>query len=289
MVSTWNKRQRARDLKVDEFKKIIDEQIGIVEIKIQGFGEPTMQKDEFYEMIRYARSKAIWVRVVTNASLLHLKDSYKKLIDSDVNEIQISIDGATKEVFESIRHGSVFDRVVSNCKLINAYADSKEIERTKMWTVVQKKNQHQIKNMIKLGKDMGFKHMVFSLNLVDYGVDEVIKYNKDNSAKELLTNMDALRYIEYGEQIGVSVRFWRQTEKYSKNISDNKLCPWPFERLFVSSDMRVVPCCVIGNPDMADFGSANNIAKVWSSEIYKNFRKDHLEGNIPKICQDCYG
>jgi len=47
----------------------------------------------------------------TNASLLHLRDNYKKLVDTGVNEIQISIDGATKDVFEGIRVGSVFESV----------------------------------------------------------------------------------------------------------------------------------------------------------------------------------
>ena len=288
MVSTWDKRQRARDLELKEFKEIIDNQVGLVEVKIQGFGEPTMQRNVFYEMIKYARMKELWVRTVTNASLLHLKDNYKKLIDSGVNEIQISIDGATKEVFESIRHGSVFDMVVSNCKLINEYAASKGVELTKMWTVVQRKNQHQIKELIDLGKEIGFKHLVFSLNLVDFGVEEIKQRNASESIMETVTNRDALKYIEYGDSLGLNVRFWRQTGKYSTKSPD-KLCPWPFERAFISSDSRIVPSCVIGNPEVADFGSANNITKVWNNETYKQFRKKHLDGDIPKICEDCYG
>ena len=287
MVSTWDKRQRARDLELKEFKEIIDNQVGLVEVKIQGFGEPTMQRNVFYEMIKYARMKELWVRTVTNASLLHLKDNYKKLIDSGVNEIQISIDGATKEVFESIRHGSVFDMVVSNCKLINEYAASKGVELTKMWTVVQRKNQHQIKELIDLGKEIGFKHLVFSLNLVDFGVEEIKQRNASESIMETVTNRDALKYIEYGDSLGLNVRFWRQTGKYSTKSPD-KLCPWPFERAFISSDSRIVPCCVIGNPEVADFGSAIELSEIWNSKVYKDFRNRHLSGDIPSMCKDCY-
>ena len=57
---------------------------------------------------------------------MHLNDNYKKVIDADVNEIQISIDGATEETFESIREGSKFRIVKNNCKLINDYAEKKE-------------------------------------------------------------------------------------------------------------------------------------------------------------------
>jgi len=287
VVDTWDKRQRARDMTIAEFKQLIDKQYGLVEIKIQGMGEPTLQRDDFFEMIRYARSKAIWVRTITNASLLHVRDNYKKLINSGVNEVQISIDGATKEVFESIRQGSTFERVVDNCKLVNQYAASQSIERTKMWTVVQKKNQHQIKEIIDLGKAMGFKHLVFSLNMVDFGVAEISVKNNQQSVEKIFTNQQAIEYMDYGKQLGLNVRFWRQTKKYS-TASLETLCPWPFERAYVSSDMRTVPCCVLGNPEIADLGDATELTNVWQSKTYQNFREEHIQGKLPDYCKNCY-
>ena len=70
-------------------------------------------------MIQYARNQVIWVRTTTNASRLNHKEIYKKIIDSDTNEIQISIDGASKEVYEKIRVGGIFSKVKQNCYLIN--------------------------------------------------------------------------------------------------------------------------------------------------------------------------
>ncbi len=286
-VSEWDKGKRARDLSLDEFKSLIDEQYGLVEIKLQGMGEPTMQGDDFFEMIRYARERAIWVRTVTNASLLHLKNNAEKLIDSGVNEVQISIDGADKETYESIRQGSVFEQVVENCKRINAYCAEKDIERTKMWTVVQRSNQHQIEELIHLGKEMGFRHLVFSLNLVDWGADEWRDRNANATIEHLFPNAKALEYIKLGDELGLKVRFWRQTDKYDTN-APSSLCPWPFERGYVSSDMRIVPCCVLGNPEVADLGDANHFSDVWYGDVWKAFRQRHLDGDIPKYCQACY-
>src|SRR3990172_308017 len=59
-VSDWPKGRRADDMPVADFKRLIDEQYGLVEIKVQGLGEPTMQGEAYFEMIRYARSKHIW-------------------------------------------------------------------------------------------------------------------------------------------------------------------------------------------------------------------------------------
>jgi MoaA/NifB/PqqE/SkfB family radical SAM enzyme len=286
-VSEWPKFKRADDMTLDDFKHLIDEQYGLVEIKLQGMGEPTLGGDTFFEMIRYARSKHLWVRTVTNASLLHLKDNYKKLIDSDPNEIQISIDGATKETFEKIRQGSRFEKVVENCKLINDYATKKGVVRTKMWTVLQRDNVHEMLQLVKLGAEMGFKTMVFSLNLTDWGQEKWHEVNAAVTVDRTLTREMIESAVDLGEKLGIRVAFWNITSKYSTDTSARR-CPWPFERAYVSSDMRVVPCCMIANPDVTDLGDAKSFTSVWNSDTYREFRRSHIEGRLPKICQGCY-
>jgi len=287
-VSEWPKGKRAADMPLEAFKRIIDEQYGLVEIKVQGLGEPTMQGKDYFEMIRYARARNIWVRTTTNASLLHLKDNYKKLVDSGVNEIQISIDGADKQTFEAIRRQSKFERVVANCKLINAYCRELGIERTKMWTVVQKGNRHQLVQLVDLAHEMGFKSMAFSLNLNDWGTEHWKKINDAVTVENTFTRAEAKELMAKGDRLGIKVRFWNVTNKYTTD-SVESLCPWPFERAFISSDLRVVPCCIISNPDVCEVGVADkNFTPVWKGETMTRFREAHLTGEIPQVCTFCY-
>lgn len=291
VVSDWKKGKRAEDMTLDSFKRLIDEQYGLLEIKLQGLGEPLMQGSDFFEMIQYARKHNIWVRVTTNSSLLHIKDNYKKLVDSDVNEIQMSIDGADKDTFESIRLGSVFERVMDNCKKINTYCDEKNIVRTKMWTVVQKKNKHQLTELVNLAADLGFKNHVFSLNLTDWGIKEWQSINNKENVQDMLSPDLLHPLIEEGEKKGVKVRFWNVNEKY--DVEDRKtLCPWPFERAYIGSDLRVSPCCYIGNPDIYQIDKVINedrtLNNIWHGEQYNNFRRMHLENKLPEICKGCY-
>jgi MoaA/NifB/PqqE/SkfB family radical SAM enzyme len=290
-VADWPKGRRAGDLSLADFKRLIDEQYGLVEIKLQGLGEPTMQGDAFFDMIRYARSKHIWVRTTTNASLLHLRENYRKLIDSDPNEVQISIDGATKDVFEGIRVGSVFERVLDNCKRINAYSREKGVTRTKMWTVVQQSNFHQLDALVDLSAELGFTNQVFSLEVIGWGIEEWNERNARASAERELNPEALARLVEKGRAQGTTVAFWNATDKY-RTDSIEHLCPWPFERAFVSSDMRVVPCCMIGNPDVYQVGpnlaEGRSFAETWSSEEFAAFRQSHLDGKIPQVCQGCY-
>jgi MoaA/NifB/PqqE/SkfB family radical SAM enzyme len=286
-VSDWPKGRRADDMSFDDFKAIIDQQYGLVEIKLQGMGEPTIQGDDFFRMIAYARSQSIWVRSVTNASLLHLKDNYKKLIDSGVNELQISVDGADEETFTAIRRGAVFAQVMENCKLINGYCREKGIDRTKMWTVVQKANRHQMADLVRLAAELGFSNMVFSLNLTDWGSETWRERNDAVTVESSFSYAEGLELIALGDKVGVRVRFWTVTDKYDTDTPEH-LCPWPFERGYVSSDLRAVPCCIIANPEASDLGDARDFNATWFGETWRQFRQDHLDGNIPAVCKCCY-
>jgi MoaA/NifB/PqqE/SkfB family radical SAM enzyme len=290
-VSDWHKGQRAADLSLEAFRRLIDEQIGLVEIKLQGLGEPTMQRDDYFAMIRYARAKHIWVRTTTNASLLHLKDNYRKMIDADVNELQISVDGASKQVYEGIRRGANYERVMANIALINRYGRERGVERTKMWTVVQQANLHELEALVDLAAELGFSNQVFSLELTDFGL---ARWHEINAAASAEGNLDIdflLRLVERGRERGVRVRFWNTTAKYSTE-SPETLCPWPFERAYIASDQRVVPCCFIGNPDVAEIGTTKaqpeSFASVWFGADFQSFRQAHLDGDIPGYCRGCY-
>ena len=286
-VSSWDKGKRAEDMPFEEFKALIDSQYGLVEIKLQGLGEPTMQGEDYFRMIRYARSQKIWVRTTTNASLLHLKDNYKKLIDSDPNEVQISVDGADEQTFTSIRRGAVFKQVIKNCKLINDYSREVGVRRTKMWVVVQKKNAHQLDKLIDLAADIGFTNMVFSFDMHGFGEEVLTDQNRREMVEREFDEKKVQGLIDRGRSRGLDVWFWTVSDKYKTNKPEN-LCPWPFERSFVSSDLRVVPCCMISNPQVIDLGDGTDFSEVWHSPTMEHFRKDHITGNIPDVCKLCY-
>jgi len=284
-VSGWKDGKRADDMTFSKFKDLLGQQKGVFEIKIQGMGEPLLNKDIF-KMIEFARKKHIWVRLTTNASILHINENYKKLVDADPNEIQISIDGTTKNTFEKIRIGSNFEQIKKNCKLINDYCDSKKVLKTRMWTVLQKDNLSEIYIFPRLAKELNFKRWSLSLNLGDWGQEEWSKKNKNQSI-ENLSPIVFSRLYQLGQDIELDISCWAISSKYS-SANVNTICSWPFERAFISSDSRVVPCCMIGNPDVADLGEADDFKSIWSGKPYQVFRKMHLSGNIPNYCKNCY-
>lgn len=285
-VSDWPGLKRADDMSIEDYKALLDSQYGLIEIKLQGMGEPLMGKC-YFEMIEYARAKYIWVRSTTNASLLHIKGNYKRVIDSDISELQVSIDGATTETYEKIRRGGHFQHVAKNCVLLNQYCRDVKRMRTRMWVVVQKDNFHELERFPALASDLGFERLTFSLDLNDWGQE---RWRQINDPADVHTQFDislADRLMNLGKQHNMDVSFWFIDEKY--NTGDpSKLCPWPFERAYISSDMQIVPCCMIANPEILKLGAARRLSDEWNGKTMISFRRAHLNGDIPNVCRSCY-
>lgn len=280
-VSKWPKGRRGPDMTLDQFRQLLEEQYGVVEIKMNGLGEPLMGRD-YFEMIKLARARNIWVRMTTNASLLHVKENYKALAASGVNDVDISIDGADKATFEAIRVQGDFDQVTKNCATLNEHFRSLGKVRTKMWTLVQRGNRERLGEHVKLAADLGFQHLIFSVQLHGWGDPSLARRNA--SEQRDLSHNEALLLVAAGKARGVRVAFWDVADKFSRK----SLCPWPFERAVVTSDIRTVPCCMIGDPDQFEIGHGEPLVDLWRGAEYQKFREGHLSGRIPEVCRACY-
>lgn len=279
---------RPENMSFENFKKSIDMQQGLIEVKLQGLGEPLLNND-FFQMVDYAVSRQIWVRTTTNASLLHINDNYKKMIDSKIGEIQVSIDGATKQTFEKIRLGSNFEQIVENCRLMNEYAELKgEQWRTSCWMLVQKENVHEVEDLLELAAKMKFTRLTYSISMSDWGKENWEEINRQKEVIGIFTDEFAQKLIDRGNELGITVTFWDGKDKYQYDDKKDKLCAWLFGRAYISSDMRIIPCCVICDSKTYDLGDANDFLNEWNGKLYQRIRQQHLDGIIPKICQNCY-
>ena len=106
------------------FKRIIDEGVenGLCSLKLSLRGEP-MLHPKLIEMVRYAKDRGILdVYFNTNATLLD-EDKINRLIDAGLDRISISVEGITKEVYESYRVGAKYDEVLANMKALRLIRD----------------------------------------------------------------------------------------------------------------------------------------------------------------------
>lgn len=109
------------------FIQIIDEcaQNNCKEIHMHNFGEPLLDQS-LENKVQYAKKKGIGkVKIFSNGSLMTPKRAIR-LMDSGLDEIKISFDGATKEEFERIRFPLNFETIVKNIKELVRIRNSKK-------------------------------------------------------------------------------------------------------------------------------------------------------------------
>jgi len=145
-----------------------------------------------------------------------------------------------------------------------------------------------------LADNYGFKSLAFIVNPFDWGTDN---WREINLTKHVDLNINILsEIVERGKELGVTVGFVKISNKFSSSKSNNNnkiksLCSWPYSKLLITSDMRIVPCCHISNPDVIEIGNLRNsesVTKEWFSDSYQSFRSAHSTGEIPDPCKSCY-
>ncbi|WP_162166859.1 radical SAM/SPASM domain-containing protein [Campylobacter fetus] len=195
------------------------------------------------------------VSITTNASLLN-EDISKKLLDSELDELNVSIDGLSKEVYEAIRIGLKHENVYKNTiKFINmrdggGYHTSIRIRLTQ-----QEQNLHEIADWTNFWKSKTDKNdKVYTMPLLTWGN-----------------------------------RLFSETQSKIEFMS-NKACSYLFSSMSIDYDGRVVLCCSDFN-SIFDLGNINEktINEIWTSKKYEKIREMHLNNKRNKIniCKGC--
>lgn len=276
-----------KNMKIETFKELIDMNKQLIQIKLQGMGEPFVNKN-YIEFVNYAAKYGIFVQFVTNGSLL--SDKVVEQINSaeNISKINISIDGATKEVFEKIRIRSNFDLIVENTKKLIDTIKLKKIRPTiSALSLIQKENFHQTKEIMYLCKELGFDNLSYQVQMTGWGKKD---WEKNNKKQDI--NYNYKSYSHFFKEIIDEARSLNFKVKIidSNLLSFDKQCSYPWDTPYVNTEGRVTPCCMIPDPNVEELGNINNyhFKDIWNSQKYLEFRKDIKKNNIRDYCKNCY-
>ena len=193
--------------------------------------------------------------ITTNASVLDEQTSLK-LLKYPLKTVHISIDGATKQIYESIRH-LPYEKVVNNIRVFLKLR--KELNRhdisVRMQMTVFEKNRHEVKPFIEMWK-----------NYLIPGVDDFAFLNASNYA--------GLTDIEY-EKRGLRIpcgRVWNDQIMVAVN-GNVCLCCW---------DYNV-------NNNIGNVFTEGSFESIWNNAKMKHIRNLHISGNFKAIplCEKC--
>ncbi len=290
-VSWWDRSAKVKNLTLEQFRKIVDQFPNLLQIKLQGMGEPLLNS-EFFDMVAYATTKGIIVRTTSNGSLLNEK-MIEKALASGLGEITISMDGATKETFERIRKNGKFDMVVQNIRnLIQKRGKAKD-PVVSVWMVGTKDNIQEFPKLVQLCKSLGVDMLYLQHHLNFWGDSavmqqlETLSINREQTKTGYTKEVDTI--LAEAQRVAKKVR--QPLTIYKGNtLQQDEKCIWPWSSAYISADGYVVPCCIIANPAVKNFGNlqTQSFKDIWNSKGYQQFRQTFIDGKPLDICAGCY-
>ncbi len=228
---------------------------GTREVGFYATGEPLTDKNlETY--ISYAKEIGFeYVYITTNGALFDLQRIYS-IIDSGIDSIKFSINGANKEDYLLIHGKDDFDKVIENLKLLSVLRQS-----------------HKFKLYISfiLTKQTLVTKEAFKQEYGKY-VDDIIFFNCINQSGYMYELNDLLAI-----------------DKDVGGYNVNGICPMIFNKLYVTYEGYLTMCC-------ADFQNYLAIADLrkeslqdaWNNQYAQDLRKRHLNHELHgTLCANC--
>ncbi len=246
-------KQPKEDMSDAVFQRLVRESGRSAEhMMLIGLGEPLLDP-LIFDRVEYCARHGISTLLSTNGTLLDEKAA-EQLLDSPLEHITLSFDGATKESFEFYRKGARFETVREN---FLRFARMKAERRRKLQVVVQ---------MVRMARNAGEVDDFIRYWSAAPGVDQVrIKEDETNLMRPAA---------------GHAASDWQHPCHY--------LWRGP---MYVKHNGDVYPCCqsyMLGGKPVGRIGETP-LAEIWNSSELERMRSLHAEGRAGEIdiCARC--
>jgi pyrroloquinoline quinone biosynthesis protein E len=275
------------DLTVGRVERILDQLPQLEQIKLQGIGEPLLH-EQFFDLVRRARRRHIRVSSITNGTTLDVASHRQGILVSGLDELLVSIDGATPATHARWRGGSDLDQIVFGLRRLVDLRGRARAPRLGIWCVGNPDNLAELRALVELAAAVGVDKLIYQTEMTSWGKIEW----RDRLTPVRLDpqSIEAARQIEEARVQARRLRF-PLTIYTGNRFSADRPCFWPWESCFISAGGYVTRCCVASDPGLHHFGRIDEMdfSAIWNSSDYLDLRRAIRENHIPSLCRDCYG
>lgn len=181
--------EESGDMSLETYKALLPVFPELEAVNIIGIGEPLLNEN-IIEMIRLGKkhlSSHATFSITTNATLIDEKMA-KELVSSGLDDIVVSMDGATPETFNDIRKKTTFEEVLRNIGLLNKAKKERrsKLPRLGFEFVAMRRNIAELPQLVDLAAKYGASFIIVT-NLLPH-TEEI--------AKEVLYDFNSDKAIE---------------------------------------------------------------------------------------------
>lgn len=247
-------------------------------LTLTNWGEP-LRHPRLPELLAIARKYPCYIGFSSN--LQHLTDDLlDDLIQSGIDEIGVSIDGATAETYSRYRVGGDFDTAVQNMQRLIDRRNALGRQRPKIrWQVLLNKyTELETDAIIRRGRDIGVDSVMFVPIFVDIS--------------RMFTHSPAERLARDGDWLPENAQLSIYDYETGRLKGNPTFCSKLWDSMVIHPDGAVSPCCAVIDPkdDFGRFPEDNRLLRVWNNPAYRNARgrmARRIKTPGDTVCEHC--
>lgn len=256
--------------------------------------EPTTSP-YFVPILRSAAAHAVPnLTFFTNGTLLH-DATIAAIIETNVTQICVSIDGATAPTYEAIRRGACFDEVIGNVRRLVAArtARGRPEPRLRFDVVMMKRNIHELPALVELAASLGVDAIHFFHMVVYEGLrteEQSLRRHQDLS--DLWLGRAVARAAELGLPIASHPRPFEEERQSpapaGSPYAATPYCMYPFFHVSMNSGGHVLACPFShGEAPFGTIGPETTFEAIWLGSKFSGLRRQILGSDPPPMCRRC--
>ena len=249
-------------MSVENYQRLLEDiGRGLKLIMLWNQGEPFINK-QLLEMVKFAKERGIFTVISTNGSLI--MDNAEAIVKSGLDELIISLDGATRETYYRFRRGGDFESIINGIKHLAEIRGRKFTPLISLQFLLLKHNINEMDDFKCLADKVGADRILW----------KTVQVSDEMEAIEYIPNN--LKYSRYSDKKGLQLK----RKRYDcRRILYSAVVDW---------NGNVIPCCFDKDEEFV-MGNAfeQGFTAVWRGEKFVNFRDLIAAGKYPPMCANC--
>jgi MoaA/NifB/PqqE/SkfB family radical SAM enzyme len=283
--------QKPADMNWELFQDMVPLLPAAHELYLFGDGEVLLDMPRHLAMVAraYQEDPRCALGFSTNGKLL-TPEVYELYSAAGIQYIQLSVDAATRELYETMRRGGRFDELLANLEAIAALRRRTKTRQPelRLATVISKQNYQQLPLLAEFARRYGFSYWyIISEYPHNPGRDRLRLTPEDLAELErlradLLKTYSSSYFTVFDPCIGLPPdrnQKWLQTQS-------NVFCTVPWQRFELKANEDVKICPYYHKPVCSMNGKT--FSSVWNGIEFRRIRQAFTSGtDIPSYCIDC--
>lgn len=291
----WGMDEDAADLTAAHVERILDLFPNVRRVVLHGIGEPLMNKD-LPAIIRMVKARGAYALFNTNGLLLR-GEVARQIAASGLDDLRVSIDAASPEIYARVRGANGFGRIVRNVRTFIGSAPQADeaAPRVSLWLTGMKANVGELTGLVRIAHEIGVRQvylqrLVYSERGLASASEALFADAGDADAGEVA------RAGTLARELGIELRGSGDAAPGSatgRPMQTYRDCRRPWTLMYVTANGNVLPCCIApftGTP----YGSlvlgnvfTESPEQIWNGARYQAWRSAMLSDTPPAACAGC--